>query len=213
MNNLFEIKVCGINDKISMKTAINCKVDYIGLVFYQNSPRNITINACKKLLDLRNKTSKIVALTVNPVDDFLYEIKKIVKPDYFQLHGEENPNRCQDIKKKLNVPLIKSINVKNKVDLIRSTKQFEDICDILLLDAPSETLPGGNGKKFDWDILKDFNSKKKWMLAGGLNIDNINMAIDVTNAPAIDISSGLEIKKGKKDPKLIEDFVTKCKNL
>ena len=214
MNNLFEIKVCGINDEISMNTAINLKVDYIGLVFFQSSPRNISINVCKNLLKLRNKTSKIVALTVNPEDDFLYQIKKIVKPDYFQLHGEENPRRCLDIKKKLNIPIIKGINVKNKINLMRSTKEFEDICDILLLDAPSEAaLPGGNGKKFDWGILKDFNSKKKWMLAGGLNIDNIKKAIDVTKAPAIDISSGLENRKGIKDPKLIEDFIIKCKNL
>ena len=74
-------------------------------------------------------------------------------------------------------------------------------------------MPGGNGKKFDWDILKDFKSKKKWMLAGGLNIENIKNAIDITKAPAIDISSGLEIRKGLKDPKLIEDFVIKCKSL
>jgi len=103
--------------------------------------------------------------------------------------------------------------VKNKIDLLRTSKEFEDICDILLLDAPSETLPGGNGKKFDWDILKDFKSKKKWMLAGGLNIKNIESAINITKAPAIDISSGLEVKKGIKDSKLIEDFVIKCKNL
>ena len=103
--------------------------------------------------------------------------------------------------------------MKNKIDLLRTSKEFEDICDILLLDAPSEALPGGNGKKFDWDILKDFKSKKKWMLAGGLNIKNIENAIDITKAPAIDISSGLEIKKGVKDPKLIEDFVIKCKSL
>ena len=213
MNNLFEIKVCGINDEISMNTAINLKVDYIGLVFFKSSPRNISINVCMNLLKLRNKTSKIVALTVNPEDDFLYQIKKIVKPDYFQLHGEENPRRCLDIKQKLNIPIIKGINVKNKVDLMQSTKEFEDICDILLLDAPSEELPGGNGKRFDWGILKDFNSKTKWMLAGGLNIDNIKKAINVTKAPAIDISSGLENRKGIKDPKLIEDFITKCKNL
>ena len=91
------------------------------------------------------------------------------------------------------------------------TTDFEDICDILLLDAPSENLPGGNGKKFDWNILKDFKSKKKWMLAGGLNIDNIEKAINITKAPAIDISSGLEIIKGIKDPKLIENFMIKCK--
>ena len=213
MNNLFEIKVCGINDEMSMNTALKCKVDYVGLVFFPNSPRNISINLSRKLLKLRNKTTKIVALTVDPNDDFLKEIKKIINPDYIQLHGNENSRRCLDIKRKINIPLIKGINVRNEIDLVRKNREFEDICDILLLDAPSEALPGGNGKKFDWDILKDFKSKKKWMLAGGLNIENIENAIDITKAPAIDISSGLEIRKGLKDPRLIENFVIKCKSL
>ena len=212
MNSLFEIKVCGINDKISMNTALKCKVDYVGLVFYPNSPRNISINLSRELLKSRNKKTKIVALTVDPNDDFLNEIKKIVNPDYVQLHGNENSRRCLDIKHKINIPLIKGINVRNKIDLVRKNKEFEDICDILLFDAPSEALPGGNGKKFDWDILKDFKSKK-WMLAGGLNIENIEKAIDITKAPAIDISSGLEIMKGVKDPRLIENFIIKCKEL
>ena len=213
MNNIFEIKVCGINDEISMNAALNCKVDYVGLVFYPNSPRNISINLSRELIKSRNKTTKIVALTVDPSDDFLNEIKKTINPDYIQLHGNENSRRCLDIKHKINIPLIKGINVSNKIDLLRKKKEFEDICDILLLDAPSEALPGGNGKKFDWDILKNFKSKKKWMLAGGLNIENIENAIHITKAPAIDISSGLEIRKGLKDPKLIKDFVIKCKSL
>ena len=213
MKNLFEIKVCGVNDEISMNTALRCKVDYVGFVFYTNSPRNISINLCRELLKYRNKTTKIVALTVDPNDDYLNEIKKFVNPDYIQLHGNENPRRCLDIKHKINIPLIKGINVKNKFDLLRTNKEFEDVCDMLLLDAPSEALPGGNGKKFDWALLKDFKSKKKWMLAGGLNIENIESAINITKAPAIDISSGLEIRKGVKDSKLIEDFVIKCKSL
>ena len=213
MNNLFEIKVCGINDEISMNTALKFKVDYIGLVFYPNSPRNISIKQSMQLLISRNKTTKIVALTVDPEDDFLLEIKNKVKPDFIQLHGNESPKRCEDIKKNLNIPLIKGINVQNKLNLIQLTTDFEDICDILLLDAPSENLPGGNGKKFDWNILKDYKSRNKWMLAGGLNIENIKKAIDITRAPAIDISSGLEIMKGVKDPKLIENFMIKCKKL
>ena len=213
MNNLFEIKVCGINDKISMHTAIKCEVDYIGFVFYKNSPRNISINFSSELLKLRNKITKIVALTVDPNDEFLFQLKKIVKPDYIQIHGNENPSRCMEIKNMLDIPIIKGFSVKDKVSLLRLTKEFEDICDILLLDAPSETLPGGNGKKFDWEILRDFKSKKKWMLAGGLNIDNVKKAIDTSKPPAIDISSGLEIKKGIKDPRLIEDFIIRCKSL
>mgnify|MGYP006242622441 FL=1 len=213
MNSLFEIKVCGINDEVSMNAALKCKVDYVGLVFYPNSSRNISINLSRELLKSRNNITKIVALTVDPNDDFLNQIKKNINPDYIQLHGNENSRRCLDIKHKINIPLIKGINVRNKIDLVRKNKEFEDICDILLFDAPSETLPGGNGKKFDWDILKDFKSKKKWMLAGGLNIENIENAIDITKAPAIDISSGLEIRKGLKDPQLIKDFVIKCKSL
>ena len=213
MNSLFEIKVCGINDEVSMNAALKCKVDYVGLVFYPNSSRNISINLSRELLKSRNNITKIVALTVDPNDDFLNQIKKNINPDYIQLHGNENSRRCLDIKHKINIPLIKGINVRNKIDLVRKNKEFEDICDILLFDAPSEALPGGNGKKFDWDILKDFKSKKKWMLAGGLNIENIENAIDITKAPAIDISSGLEIRKGLKDPQLIQDFVIKCKSL
>ncbi|OUW58560.1 MAG: hypothetical protein CBD59_02875 [Alphaproteobacteria bacterium TMED199] len=213
MNSLFEIKVCGINDEVSMNAALKCKVDYVGLVFYPNSSRNISINLSRELLKSRNKITKIVALTVDPNDDFLNQIKKNINPDYIQLHGNENSRRCLDIKHKINIPLIKGINVRNKIDLVRKNKEFEDICDILLFDAPSEALPGGNGKKFDWDILKDFKSKKKWMLAGGLNIENIENAIDITKPPAIDISSGLEIRKGLKDPQLIKDFVIKCKSL
>ena len=212
MNNLFEIKICGINDEISMDTAIKCKADFIGLVFFENSPRNVSINLSKELLKLRNKLSKIVALTVNPSNEFLSEIKKNVKPDFIQLHGNETPRRCLDIKKRLNIPIIKGMNVINKLNLMKLTTDYEDICDMLLLDAPSETLPGGNGKNFDWNILKDYKSKKKWMLAGGLNIDNIKKAINITKAPAIDISSGLEIKKGVKSQKLIEDFILKCRN-
>lgn len=213
MNNLFEIKICGINDEMSMNTALKCEADYIGLVFFESSPRNISINLSIELLKLRNKLSKIVALTVNPSNEFLSEIKNNVKPDFIQLHGNETPRRCLDIKKRLNIPIIKGMNVINKLNLMKLTTDYEDICDILLLDAPSETLPGGNGKNFDWNILKDYKSKKKWMLAGGLNIDNIKKAINITKAPAIDISSGLEIKKGVKNHKLIEDFILKCRNL
>ena len=175
MNSLFEIKVCGINDEVSMNAALKCKVDYVGLVFYPNSSRNISINLSRELLKSRNNITKIVALTVDPNDDFLNQIKKNINPDYIQLHGNENSRRCLDIKHKINIPLIKGINVRNKIDLVRKNKEFEDICDILLFDAPSEALPGGNGKKFDWDILKDFKSKKKWMLAGGLNLSLIHI--------------------------------------
>ena len=213
MKQLFEIKVCGINNQISMDAAINNSVDYIGLVFYKESPRNLSISNAKVLIKNRPEISKIVALTVNPSDNFLLEIKKNIEPDFIQLHGEEDPNRCKDIREKFNIPIIKGIGIENDMNIKYLIKPYEEICDILILDAPSKELPGGNGKKFDWEILKNHKSKKKWMLAGGLNINNITEAIDITKPPAIDISSGLEKDNGTKDPQLIKDFVFKCRNL
>lgn len=213
MSNNFEIKICGINDKLSMDAAIESKADYIGLVFYDKSPRNLSLGDAKELLKNRNQHSKIVALTVNSDDDFIRDIEQNIKPDYFQLHGNETPLRCKEIKVKFEIPIIKGIGIKNKLDLIKANQDYENLCDILLLDSPSSILPGGNGEMFNWNIIKNCEPSKKWMLAGGLNINNIEKAVKVSNPPAIDISSGVEISKGIKDPEMIKNFITKCRNI
>jgi len=213
MTNLFEIKICGINDKNSMLTAIDAEADYIGLVFYEKSPRNLELVTAEFLTTFRNKKSKIVALTVDAKDEFIYEIQQKIAPDYFQLHGNETPARCKEIRSKFNTPIIKGLGIRDKTNLEENTKSFENICDMMILDAPSSNLPGGNGKQFDWNILKGYNSKTKWMLAGGLNVNNVEDALKSTSAPGIDVSSGVEISKGIKDPVLIRNFITKCRNI
>ena len=213
MTNLFKIKICGINDKNSMLTAIDAEADYIGLVFYEKSPRNLELVTAEYLTTFRNKKSKIVALTVDAKDEFINEIKQKIAPDYFQLHGNETPARCKEIKSKFNTPIIKGLGIRDKTNLEENTKSFENICDMMILDAPSSNLPGGNGKQFDWNILKGYSSKTKWMLAGGLNLNNVEYAIKSTNAPGIDVSSGVEVSKGIKDPVLIRNFITKCRNI
>jgi phosphoribosylanthranilate isomerase len=213
MSNNFEIKICGINDKLSMDAAIESKADYIGLVFYDKSPRNLSLGDAQQLLKNRNQHSKIVALTVNSDDDFIKDIKQNIKPDYFQFHGNETPLRCKEIKVKFEIPIIKGIGIKNKLDLIKANQDYENLCDILLLDSPSTILPGGNGEIFNWNIIKNCEPQKKWMLAGGLNINNIEQAVKISNPPAIDISSGVEISKGIKDPDMIKNFITKCRNI
>ena len=213
MTNSFEIKICGINDKNSMLAAIDAEADYIGFVFYKNSPRNLDLPIAESLIPFRNKKSKIVALTVDANDEYIYEIKGRISPDYFQLHGNETPERCREIKSKFNTPIIKGLGIRDKIHLEEYTKSFENISDIMILDAPSSNLPGGNGKQFDWNILKGYNSKSKWMLAGGLNVNNVEDAIKSTKAPGIDVSSGVEISKGIKDPELIRNFITKCRKI
>ena len=117
MKHPFEIKICGINDQVSMNAAMNIGANYIGLVFYSKSPRNLSIANAKLLTKNRNKKSKIVALTVNPEDNFLLEIKKNINPDFLQLHGEETPDRCCVIKEKFNIPIIKGIGIKNRMNI------------------------------------------------------------------------------------------------
>ena len=213
MSKSLEIKICGINDEYCMATALECEVEYVGLVFFQNSPRNVSLDFSKKLLVNRTTKSKIVALTVNPDNCLISKIVKNIQPDFIQLHGNETPDRCMEIKNKFNISVIKGIGIKTRESLINSTKEFENNSDILLLDAPSMNLPGGNGSKFNWNILKNYNYKKKWMLAGGLRSNNIEEAIKIADPPAIDISSGVEIEKGIKSPKLIKDFVNICRNI
>ena len=213
MKKSLEIKLCGINDKYSMATALECKVEYIGLVFFKESPRNVSIELSKKLLENRNTFTKIVALTVNPDDDLISKIIINIKPDFIQLHGNETPERCLKIKNQFNIPIIKGIGIKTREELIIATREFEKHSDVLLLDAPSMSLPGGNGSKFNWNILKNYNYKKKWMPAGGLQSNNIHEAIKITNPTAVDISSGVEVQKGVKSPKLIKDFVNICRNV
>jgi phosphoribosylanthranilate isomerase len=213
MSNNIEIKICGINDKLCMDAAIESKADYIGLVFCDKSPRNLSLGDAQQLLKSRNQHSKIVALTVNSDDDFIKDIKQNIKPDYFQFHGNETPLRCKEIKVKFEIPIIKGIGIKNKLDLIKANQDYENLCDVLLLDSPSTILPGGNGEMFNWNIIKNCEPQKKWMLAGGLNINNIEQAVKISNPPAIDISSGVEISKGIKDPEMIKNFISKCRNI
>ncbi|MDA0763490.1 MAG: phosphoribosylanthranilate isomerase [Proteobacteria bacterium] len=208
-----EIKICGINDIESMNAALDNKANYVGLVFYKKSPRNISIELSKELLIRRNSYTKIVVLTVDPDDILISNIIFNIQPDFLQLHGQESPERCKAIKTKFNIPIIKGIGITSKEQLIYSTMKYGDVSDILLLDAPSSKLPGGNGAKFNWKVLKNYNYKKKWMLAGGLKFNNITEAIKITNAPAIDVSSGVEVHKGIKDSKLIKQLITKCKNI
>ena len=213
MKKKFEIKICGITNLACMKAAIDSEVEYIGLVFFNKSPRHVSFNNTKNLLKIRNNYSKIVALTVDPDDILLSQIMDFIKPDLIQLHGQETPERCEEIKSKFDISIIKGIGIKNKQQLAISKAEFELVSDILLLDAPSSDLPGGNGNSFNWNILRDYNFKKKWMLAGGINLSNVKDALETANPPVIDVSSGVEVKKGIKSPELIKEFVAKCRNI
>ena len=208
-----EIKICGISDHNIMSKISNLNVDYVGLVFFEKSPRNISIDKAKLIVKYIGNSTKIVALTVNPSDQFVRNIVNNLSPDYLQLHGEETPYRCFEIKKKFKTKIIKAISAKSSKNLNFQINKYKFITDKIIIDSPKDHLPGGNGKTFNWKILKKEKKKVDWLLAGGINLSNVSKAIKITKTKGLDISSGVEISKGIKSSQLIKSFVKKCRNI
>ena len=208
-----EIKICGISDHNIMSKISNLNVDYVGLVFFEKSPRNISIEKAKSIVKCLNNSTKIVALTVNATDQFLKNVVTNLSPDYIHLHGKESPYRCFDIEKKFKTKIIKAISAKSSKTLNFEINKYKFVTDKIIIDSPKDHLPGGNGKTFNWKILKKEKKKVDWLLAGGINLSNVSKAIKITKTKGLDISSGVEISKGIKSSQLIKSFVKKCRNI
>ena len=196
-----------------MSTISDLNVDYVGLVFFEKSPRNISIEKAKSIVKYLNTSTKTVALTVNATDQFLRNIITNLSPDYIQLHGKESPYRCFEIKKKFKTKIIKAISAKSSKNLNFEINKYKFVTDKIIIDSPKDHLPGGNGKTFNWKILKKGKKKIAWLLAGGINLSNVSKAIKITKTKGLDISSGVEISKGIKSSQLIKSFVKKCRNI
>ena len=208
-----KIKICGISDVNTMSTISNLNIDFVGLVFFEKSPRDITIDKAKSLIKYLNNKTKIVALTVNANDQFLRTIVSSLSPDYLQLHGEESPYRCFEIKKRFKTKIIKAISVKSSRIFNFELNKYKFIADEIIIDSPKDQLPGGNGKTFNWKFLKKRKKNINWLLAGGINLSNVSRAVKITKTKGLDISSGVEISKGIKSTRLIKSFVKKCRNI
>ncbi len=193
-----------------MDASIKYGTHYAGLMFFEKSPRFVDLNRAKKLsLHAGNKIKK-VAVTVNLTNQILDEIVKKVPLDFIQLHGEETPERVHEIKIRYKLPVIKAIGISDVSDL-NLISLFKDVADQLLIDAKppsSSVLPGGNGLNFDWKLLKDFEFRCPWLLAGGLNSGNAAEAIALTGATQLDLSSGVEKAPGLKDHTKISLFMS-----
>ena len=136
-----KIKICGVLDHLSMSAVSNLNVDYVGLVFFKKSPRNISIEKAKSIIKCLDNTTKIVALTVNATDKFLSNIVTNLSPDYLQLHGEESPYRCFEIKKKFKTKIIKAISAKSIKNLNFEINKYKSITDKIIIDSPKDNLP------------------------------------------------------------------------
>ena len=209
MSNPVRVKICGVTSQQLMRDVGNAGAQYAGLVFFEKSPRNLSLDKARSIaLEAPTGLAK-VALVVNPSDRFLDSLTTTVPLDMIQLHGSETPQRVSEIKQKTGLPVMKAIGVAEQDDL-KKLDVYATVADQLMVDAkPAKDaiLPGGNGYAFDWSLLQGRRWTGPWMLAGGLNPENVAQAIAITGAQQIDVSSGVEIRPGEKDKQKINAFV------
>lgn len=206
---MVQVKICGLKTPEAVETAIDAGADFIGLVHFSKSPRHVSIDEACELADVARGRIKIVVLLVNPAPALLDEVRKRLMPDFIQLHGNESVDEVRKIRARSGIPVIKAIKVENRQDVEIATF-YEEAADMLLFDAKppkGSELPGGNGIPFDWSALKGFNTDVEYMLSGGLDPQTVAMAMKATNAPIVDVSSGVEKSPGIKDLEKIRQFV------
>lgn len=209
-----EVKICGLSTPETVDAAVDAGADLIGLVFYPRSPRNVSLEQAAALAERARGKARIVTLVVDADDALLAAIVARVDPDMIQAHGSESPDRVAEIGRLTGKPVIKAIRVKDAAD-IAGAADFSSVASLILYDAKApetlgSALPGGNGHAFDWGLL-DGQRRPAFMLAGGLNPENVADAIRVTGAPVVDVSSGVETAPGVKDTGLIRKFIEAAK--
>ena len=210
-------KICGINSGEAMAAAIEGGADYVGLVFYEPSPRAVSLDSAAELASMAPDGILKVGLFVDAPDDLFESVLAKVELDMLQLHGGETPTRVRDLKGRFGLPAMKAVKVAGADDL-DAVAAYEGAADMILFDAkpPKDmtgALPGGNALSFDWHLLAGRSWPLPWMLSGGLDAANLAEAVAVSGAPAVDVSSGVEDRPGAKNPIKIKAFLKAAKAL
>lgn len=203
-----DIKICGLKTPEAVGRAVARGASHLGFIFFPKSPRNIAPEVAAELAEPVRGRAKIVAVTVDAEDEELDDIVQLLKPDILQMHGHESPERILQVKALYGLPVMKAFSVRESADLDR-VDPYLGVADRFLFDAKApagSALPGGNGVSFDWGIMASLDESVDYMLSGGLNKDNVGLALASTRARGVDVSSGVESAPGVKDLGMIDGF-------
>ena len=199
-----KVKICGITDVETAKSACEYGADALGFVFAE-SKREITPKRAEEIIQELPANVLKIGVFVNESVEVIQKIADECGLTHVQLHGDEDNYQIR----RLNIPSIKSLGVTSESDM-KNAQGYE--ADYILFDSPKEKFHGGNGKTFSWELLRDMPKelRKKMILAGGLNALNIEEAIRTVRPYMVDVSSGAE-PEGKKDVEKIKQFIIKAK--
>ncbi|MDR7153922.1 phosphoribosylanthranilate isomerase [Sphingobium xenophagum] len=204
------IKICGLSTPDTVGAAVRAGASHIGFVHFAKSPRHVDAAQIAALAAIAPGHMEKVGVVVDPADDLLAELTAGGALTALQLHGKESPQRAAAIRQRFGLPVWKAISVKTRADIDAATA-YVGAVDLLLFDAKTpdgSALPGGMGLRFDWTLLRGLSIPMPWGLSGGLSADNAAEAVRITDAPLIDVSSGVESAPGIKS---VDKIMAFCK--
>lgn len=205
---MIKVKICGLKRKEDIKYINGIVPDYAGFIFAE-SRRKLEPDKAKRLINMLSGNIKAVGVFVNEDIDRLIKIYKYTGIEIVQLHGDEDDEYIEKIPEEIEI--WKAVRVRNKEDIKKAEKYSKNPkISKVLLDAYHEKEYGGSGISFDWDLIKE--DIDNLILAGGLNQENIERAVSLTEPETVDISSGVETD-GNKDYFKIKNFVEKVRNI
>jgi phosphoribosylanthranilate isomerase len=209
------VKICGINSVEAADAAAGAGADLAGLNLHPASPRNLRLDQARLLADRLRGRVRIAVVVADARDETIAQAVRTLQPDFIQLHGNETPERCAAVRSLSGAGIIKALAIAEAADFAELPR-FEAVADMILFDAKapqSAMRPGGHGAAFDWKLLRGRSFSRPWLLAGGLDAENVSRAIAASGAPGVDVSSGIETAPGQKSPEMIRDFISAAKRL
>lgn len=195
------VKICGITRLEDALVAARAGADALGFVFYPPSPRVVTAEVAGPIVRQLPAFVTATGLFVDATAEEINAVLDQVPLDLLQFHGDESPGFCRSFGR----PYIKALRMQPGVDIAAQANSYEDARGILL-DAYVAGVPGGTGQVFDWQSIPQALAKPL-ILAGGLNVDNVRLAIEQVQPWAVDVSGGIEVGRGIKDADKIRDFM------
>ena len=204
-----QLKVCGLKQLSQIRELVALKIDFLGFIFYEKSPRFVLESLSLVQISEIDHQRK-VGVFVNEDLDNILEIAEKAKLNFIQLHGDEDDHFISELRKKMNpeIGIINVIRIGNQTaEVLQKTvsEQTKSI-NYLLFDTDSKAF-GGTGKTFDWDILNKIEISLPYILSGGISLENIHQLTTINQQPiALDINSKFEIGPGNKDIEKIKEL-------
>jgi phosphoribosylanthranilate isomerase len=202
---MVKVKICGITNLEDAEAAVDSGADALGFVFFKDSPRFILPEKASAIVRALPSFVVSVGVFVNERREHIESILSSTGIDVVQLHGDEPPGMCR-----LSRRVVKAIRVKS-LDSLAPLEQFRNLVSAFLLDTYTPDTLGGTGRIFNWDVALEAKQFGRIILAGGLTPDNVAAAVGHVRPYAVDVSSGVELTKGKKDHDKMKRFIERAK--